>query len=53
MTKQTQRDHDKDQDIDRAGKRGGDTGPSPYLRVRGRERMRSLMPPTLPMGSCG
>ncbi len=23
-----QRDHDKDQDIDQAGERGGDTGPS-------------------------
>lgn len=30
MPHRTQRDHDKDQDIDRAGERGGDTGPSSY-----------------------
>ncbi len=28
---QTQRDHDKDQDIDPAGERGGDTGKSSYV----------------------
>jgi hypothetical protein len=31
MTHRTQRDHDKDQDIDPAGERGGDTGPSSYV----------------------
>ncbi|HEV2127946.1 MAG TPA: hypothetical protein VGR22_04935 [Thermomicrobiales bacterium] len=31
MPHRTQRDHDKDQDIDRAGERGGDTGPSSYV----------------------
>ena len=30
MPHRTQRDHDKNQDIDRAGERGGDTGPSSY-----------------------
>lgn len=28
MPHRTQRDHDKDQDIDQAGERGGDTGPT-------------------------
>ena len=31
MPHQTQRDHDKDQDLDPAGERGGDTGPSSYV----------------------
>ncbi len=30
MPKRTQRDHDKDQELDPAGERGGDTGPSSY-----------------------
>ncbi len=31
MAHQTKRDHDKDQDLDPAGERGGDTGPSSYV----------------------
>ncbi len=31
MSHRTQRDHDKDQDLDPAGDRGGDTGPSSYV----------------------
>ena len=31
MTHPTQRDHDKQQDLDPAGERGGDTGPSSYV----------------------
>jgi hypothetical protein len=30
MPHRTQRDHDKDQQLDPAGERGGDTGPSSY-----------------------
>lgn len=31
MPHRTKRDHDKNQDIDRAGEYGGDTGPSSYV----------------------
>lgn len=31
MPHRTQRDHDKDQELDPAGERGGDTGPSSYV----------------------